>query len=178
MRSFSYSDSLLQGSPFIRWHHAPCSVAQAGSQAARGVTENYNILRTVCANQLMLPDTRASWQRKSQSHQLMSLNLSTITEVRSGHGQQGPSSAAVLSIALERGSDRLLLSGGLDGRVCLYRLDTPPEACDEATPSSRARTMIRALAASRPAGTAAARSGSHGSGLEDGHAGAVSGVQW
>ena len=174
MRSFSYSQCQLHGSPYIKWHEKRAATVCADLQVIR-------------RHRQLLPDTRLSWQRFLHRQQLLSLTLSTQTEVHSGHGQQGSaSSRSVLTIALERGADRLLLSGGLDGRVCLYRLDTPPESRESGLSggnfvcsgyhSSRGHTFIRPLASSQQVGAsglAASRAGG-----EKGHAGAVSTVQW
>ena len=115
-----------------------------------------------------------------------SVTLVTDIEVRSGHGSgSGSGSGSVLCLALERGGDdRLLLSGGLDGRVCLYRLDTPPPPAREGDAGHvgtrghikgdtrrRERTVIRALASSPPPR-------GRGAGRAEGHDGAVSSVQW
>lgn len=112
-----------------------------------------------------------------------SVALATDIEVRSGHSRDNGS---VLCLALERGGDRLLLSGGLDGRVCLYRLDMPrppPPGNDlvrvrgdssfvggirDGDTWTGERTVIRSLASSQRGGGAGG----------EGHGGAVSSVQW
>jgi hypothetical protein len=188
MQSFSYSQCQLQGSAYIRWQEQRVNHTMANDE--RGSGDFSLIMR----NLQLLPDTRLSWRRCVQRQLLLSLALDTQTEVRSGHGRRGAAASAsvsasvsrsVLCIALEQGADRLLLSGGLDGRVCLYRLDTPPEVTggDRSAEGGgfvgggcsarRERVVIRALATSQQAGAAGS-----GAGREEGHGGAVSAVQW
>jgi hypothetical protein len=132
---------------------------------------------------LSLPDTRPSWRRLFLRRQLLSLSLDADTELRAGHGRGaggggagGP--GAVLCVALERGRDRLLLSGGLDGRVCLYRLDTPPSPTPS-LPHSLAHSLVaggggarRAKTVIHPVATSLLAA------EQDGHCGAVTSVLW
>lgn len=147
----------------IRWHEE--------RPRPRSVVE-INSLLNIYRNRQYFPDTRVAWLRLLQRQQVLSLRLDTLMEVRSGHGQLQSATPAVLCLALERGSDRLLLSGGLDGRVCLYRLDILPEADDPSVAgvdaSRRGRTVIRPVATSQLPDT----------GGQLGHSGAVSTVQW
>ena len=116
----------------------------------------------------------SSWRRFVQKQLLLSLQLSTNSEIRSGHRpRQGGSSCSVLSIDVERSADQFLLSGGLDGRVCLYRFDSMPTEKDSGN-SRKGHSVIF------PTNTSSSMSRSSNTyhGEIEGHQGAVSSVKW
>lgn len=165
MRSFSYSHCQLQESPYIRWYDDYERIRKRKREKLRADSSSITAVR----NRLLIPDTCTSWRHMLQRRLLLSLSLSTTIEIRSGHShtRSSPSSSAssssgVLCADLEGGQDRLLLSGGQDCRVCLYRLDMPRDSGG------------RGIATVQPVATSARSTDES----LDGHGGAVSSVQW
>ena len=173
MRGFSYSDNHIHGSPFIRWTQ---------SSAQHSISHDDGLFASRTYHQF--PDSRFSWRRSLDHQLLLTLSLSNKVEIRSGHVRRAGTSTAAISpasnsngvqcIALEKGTDRLLLSGGLDGKICLYRLDVHEDDAGRNAFSCARRqpAAIFPVITSRPAGLLDRE------GLREGHAGAVSDIQW